>query len=419
MRCLTLFLLLLPAACDPGEVVLLAPDKSPSDAPALTVHAVIDTPYTDVAAALGWTAGVPQAQVRVHLMKEPYDSSYWHEAVGDSTGVATFTDLLAGLYEVEIVRQLTTAETASGGGVRVVAGGRRLAIPLSQTADVTVAPDGRGALVFEEVMLLAPAYYGDARYFEIYNNTDTTIYLDGKLLGVAWDFISDFPYWPCAQTEPVRNDPLGIWTTRVMRFPGQGREYPLEAGQLALVARTAIDHRLGYPELYDLTEADFEMGGVSLGGGSSADNPDVPNLEDIGLVPMAEHPINSDPVYLAEPQDLGSLPRYVDPHSGRVYVRIPAAAVLDATRPGILDFTKHGTYEAAPACREDMNKAFERLPGPADDYVTDWPNRVSYQRRVLYVLPDGRKVLQDTDTSMEDFVKAVWSPGWIPEWLGG
>jgi hypothetical protein len=44
-------------------------------------------------------------------------------------------------------------------------------------------------------------------------------------------------------------------------------------------------------------------------------------------------------------------------------------------------------------------------------------NRISVQRRVLYVLPDGRKVLQDTDTSMEDFMKAVRSPGWIPDSL--
>jgi hypothetical protein len=36
------------------------------------------------------------------------------------------------------------------------------------------------------------------------------------------------------------------------------------------------------------------------------------------------------------------------------------------------------------------------------------------QRRVLMVLPDGRKVLRDTETSMADFVKAAMTPGWIP-----
>jgi hypothetical protein len=125
IRCLTLFLLLLLGACDPGDVVLLAPDKSPSDAPALTLHAVIDTPYMDVAEGLGWTAGVPQAQVRVHLMKEPYNETYWSVATADSAGIAKFADLLGGLYEVQVTRQLTTGEIAQGDTApHVLAGGR-------------------------------------------------------------------------------------------------------------------------------------------------------------------------------------------------------------------------------------------------------------------------------------------------------
>jgi hypothetical protein len=45
----------------------------------------------------------------------------------------------------------------------------------------------------------------------------------------------------------------------------------------------------------------------------------------------------------------------------------------------------------------------------------DFDAGLSYQRRVLMVLPDGRKVLQDTNTSMFDFVKAPRTPGWIPD----
>ncbi len=63
------------AACDAGDVVLLAPEAA-SGAPTLSVRAVLDTPYATLATSLGWTAGVPGAQVRVHLMAEPYESSY-------------------------------------------------------------------------------------------------------------------------------------------------------------------------------------------------------------------------------------------------------------------------------------------------------------------------------------------------------
>ena len=107
-------------------MVLLAPDKSPSDAPALTIHAVIDTPYVDLAEGLGWTLGVPGARVRVHRMVEPYDDSYWHVATADSVGIATFVGLLAGPYEVQVTRWQTVRCTCSpaGGGSASPSNGR-------------------------------------------------------------------------------------------------------------------------------------------------------------------------------------------------------------------------------------------------------------------------------------------------------
>ena len=82
------------------------------------------------------------------------------------------------------------------------------------------------------------------------------------------------------------------------------------------------------------------------------------------------------------------------------------------------DFTKQNYVPSAP-CLEVANKRFERLPGPTYSIGgdADPDNGRSVQRRVLRVLPDGRKVLLDTNTSMFDFVKAVRTPGWIPDSL--
>jgi hypothetical protein len=412
--------LLLLTACDPGDVVLVSPEKSGAEGPSLSVRAVVDTPYVALAESLGWTAGVPGAQVRVHRMVEPYDESYWVTAVADSTGVVAFFDLLAGQYEVEVSRTLDSAETAQGQGVvQILAGGRRMWMspPAPDVLEVTMAPDGRGALVFGEFSLALPVPWDipaegsfDARYFEVHNNTDTTIYLDSKYWGVGWENIFDQSWGPCAETEVVRNDPEGIWTRIVFRFPGMGNDYPLDPGRTALVAKAAIDHREVHPDLNDLRHADFEVGGSF-----SADNPDVPNLQGIGLeVAYAFVPIVRLLSFLSESVDLGTLPRYVDPVNGETWVRIPRALVLDVW-VGMIDWTTHN-HQTVPSCLEATHRYFERLPGPAD-YLSDFYEALSFQRRVLTVLPDGRTVLQDTNTSMVDFVKALWTPGWVPDSL--
>lgn len=396
--------------------MLLTPTTSPGNS-TLSIRAVIDTPYTALADSLGWTNGVPGATVRIHLMADPYDSSYWHVATADSQGVAVFA-AIGGPYEVEVSRTLTAAEIARAGGqVHVWAGGLRLYAPTTDTTDVTTAPDQRGSLVFSEFELSGPSSvetggypYTDAMYFEIYNNSDTTIYLDGKYWGTGWDLNSDFPFWPCSQTAVVRNDSEGVWAAPIFRFPGSGADYPLKPGQSALIAKSAIDHRQVYSFLYDLSHADFEWGGSG-----NANNPDVPNMQDVGLrVPPVWPVANDMPEFLAEPVDLAALPRYTDPYSGLVWVRIPRKAILDVW-VGTAEVPSGVTVQAPP-CLEATHRYFERLPGPA--YVAgDFDAGLSYQRRILYVLPDGRKVLQDTNTSMFDFVKAPRTPGWIPDSL--
>jgi hypothetical protein len=414
-------LILVLSACDPGNVVLLAPDKSDGGPPALTIHAVVDTPYADVATTLEWTAGIPAARVRVHRMEEPYDESYWHVAASDSNGVATFAGLLSGLYEVAVTRWLSGPEMEHGDSVlHIVAGGRRLHVSPGAEHDVTVAPDRRGSLMLSEIFPFLPSHYetggleySDAKYLELYNNADTVIYLDGMYLGRGWDRTRDYSWAPCEQTAVVRNDAMGVWTEQVLRFPGAGTDYPVAPGSTVLIAKSAIDHRSVHPDLDDLSGADFEWGG-----GRTADNPDVPNLEDIGLRPMtfAWPTPMEEPVFLAAPTPLQALPRYREPYRGLVFVRIPRDLILDVW-VGVGDMSSV-TWTTSPAtCLEAAHRSFERLPGPPTR-TQDFDDGVSIQRRVLYVLPDGRKVLQDTDTSMEDFVKALRSPGWIPDSLG-
>jgi hypothetical protein len=413
--------LLLLAACDPGEVVLLSPEKLPSDAPTASIQVIVDTPFASVAASLGWADGVSAAEVAVHLIGEPFEPRYAHLAVADSLGNVVFSDLLRGLYEVWVQRPLTGSELIDAdSAVRLFGGGRRLRLPTPRVDTVTVVPDHAATLVFSELGLNEPVAwetagtgYPDAKYVEVYNNSDTTIYLDRKLLGIGWNINLDFTPFPCTQTEPLRNDPEGIWASSLLQFPGAGTEYPLEPGHTAVVAHAAVDHRPVHPGLYDLRHADFEWVGWQ-----TADNPDVPNLADIGPQGMRfYYPFGADmPLFLANAVDWETLPRYITPSSGNVWVRIPRAVILD-TWAGTVDWAAGGGPVSYTPCLTVTHRLFERLPGPPSGHG-DFDNGLSAQRRILYVLPDGRKVLQDTDTSMLDFVEALRTPGWVPDSLG-
>ena len=402
----------LTTACDTGEVRLLAPETS-SDEPATRLQVTLDTPFVSLATSLGWSQGIPGATVRFHRTEEPYDNGYWVSVTTDESGGAGMPNLLTGLYDVEVVRQLTPEERAAvGNQTYVVAGGRVAWLPADEFP-LTAQPNRRGTLVFSEVAITGPppwetggGNYDDAKYLEIYNNSTQTIFLDGMLLGIGYDYSRDSSFRPCGVSETVLNDPGGIWTNQILRFPGNGAQFPVEPGGLNVVAKSAVDHRPAHATLQDLSGADFEWGGER-----TADNPDVPNLADVGPTPVwLNKPIGEDPIFLARPVDLNGLPTWVQPYDGYRYVRIPSAAVLDAVAP-LYDFTR-ASFEPTQRCLHVLNAAFERLPGPAL-WEGETGALYSLQRRVLADSPTGTPLLQDTNTSMADFVRAMVTPGTI------
>ena len=401
-------------ACGNGVVEVTDPDPGDGGSAALTVHATLAASHADLATALGWQAGVPGAQVRVHKTLEPYDGEYWITGQTDASGTVTFPDLLNGLYEVVITRPLTGDEAAKAESTRVVAGGRWLNAPRQGTADIPLTPNQPKGLVFSELALTVPlpwetgggSYHG-AKYIELFNNSDATVYLDGMILGVAWDFYTDIAgYWTCDVSAPFRMDPEGIWTGFSLRFPGSGADYPVAPGATVLIARSAVDHTSAHPSLSDLSPADFEFPT-----GGEAGNPDVPNLVELGpnLLNAAE-PNNTYPLFLSERVDLAALPVRSDPIGGREYRRFPGSQIVDAVLMQ-WDFTK-SSFSPSPFCNQALDPSFEALPGPALWSASDGAAWTAQRRAIGY--EGGRPILQDTNTSMADFVRAWKTPGVTP-----
>ncbi len=415
---------LLTLACERGEVRLLEPEGVVTPTNQLEVRAIVD-PETGVSAVdFGWAEGVPDAEVTLLRVRdvEPIGRL---EGRTDITGAALFEGLAGGMQWVTVLRPLSGAAAEAlppGWPVAMLAGAAKALAQPGAQVEVALRPPHPGSLVISEVALEVPPvfeYVGDAltaTYIELYNNGSTTVYLDGMLLGKVYRTYFDYSAYgnrPCWQTEPMRVDPEGLWTDRFLRFPGRGTDHPVAPGQAVVVAASATDHRGIHPSMHDLTGADFE---IRPGDWGLADNPAVPDLEDVGPEPFVHYLLipTFSQWFLAEPTDLASLPRLKDPADFKEvpweFVRIPHERILDVTHIWLDLSDAVGLLTSEPICRDPTNPIYDAVPGGfADGHQAP----LSAQRRVI-TGRDGRTMLLDTDISAIDFVMMPTTPGWVP-----
>jgi len=335
--------------------------------------------------------------------------------VTDSLGVATFTDILPGSYSISSVRLLTSEEIsrlpASEADVTALGGGVTASVQAPSTRQALVLDAGRrGSLVISELNPTHPLaggqFYNWANFLELYNNSDTTIYLDGKTVVKGLPGWYDYPTFPCANEAPYREDSLGIWSAWTYRFPGSGHDHPLPPGRTALLATDAIDHSSIDLILPDLSGADFEFSGSS-----DSDNPRVPDMLSIGTrdggTPR-QHGLTfhelQEVVAVAEFVDTATIPKQQPPSYTFQFARIPREKILDV-------LTTQTKYQVSyPACGPSVNPIFDRQRGVfLDDADTE-----TIQRKVVGTLPSGRKLLLRTKTSARDFEVRPMTPGSIP-----
>ena len=399
------------AACDTPGVTLVDPDVAGDKDRSLTITVRLEDPV--LAQALGWSQGVPDAKVFLMRVGEEFDPI---TLVTDSTGTAVLESILPGQYRMAAHRMLREDETGpTGGVVRAFGDGRIGQVGSPSVISLTLLANQASPVVFSEIQFsgrydgnpaLGPDYTW-FQYFELYNNSDSTIYLDGMLWGWAWHFAFESQRHPCAVTEPFRADPLGLWAAYFHRFPGSGNDYPLAPGQTVVVALDAADHSTVHPNLPDLSHADFELEGTA-----DVDNPDVPNLPEVGptYFPYSHgvQPSSSAPLFLAQPLDLSTLVQQRDPDWGRDWVRIPTEAVLDVVNAD--GMSPDYDLLIAPPCALFVPRSMDRLAGVRK--LNSYDATFTMQRKTLQII-DGRFVLQDVNTSFVDFTEAQRSPGRI------
>lgn len=415
--CLTVCLA--AVSCDPGAIALVTPGTGSASVTrhAVVVRVVVDRADEALAASLGWAAGVPGATV--HWLRN--GTAEWKQAATDESGVALFPGLPAGLYRLYASRLLTEEETGLvGGALRALGDGQTVYLSGTDTLTLALLADRPGELLISEIGTGTAVPwetggngYGDNLYFEIYNNGPANVYLDSLVFGVAYAIGSrETAHTPCTVSAAVREDAAGLHARAMLQFPGDGDDHVVSPGEARVVAMAAIDHRPVHPLLPDLSGADFE---IAPSGG--ADNPQAPNLIDVGLEPWTDNNLLDGYriFFLSRPLDIGGLPLLFRDPQGRGYIRVPREALIDVVATASL--WPESNLEAPP-CYPIVHRDFERYEGGFVHIGFDVDHAYStvrgVQRRALRRAPDGRVVLFNTNTSAVDFVWDVKTPGWVP-----
>ena len=374
----------------------------------LTVRASFDLADQNIVSKTGMNVEGVTVRIQRQGSAEPPKS-----ALTDASGTATFTDLLQGNYTISVDRPLSPTELerldVEDRDVSVFAGGSVVTLtPPSRTAPLTLVASRRGSVILSEfhnnTISVGGSAYSYAHYFEVYNNSDSTIYLDGMLLlrrphvPLGNQSLST----PCSSVNvETRLDPDGIWAISIYAFPGTGKSHPIQPGEAQVVAVDAADHR--FAGLPDLSRAHFEF----IGTEADPDNPSAANMIRLRGVLLAnlghgESIISGSLYALALPvvrdtSELLSTTILNGTTTGTVF-RVPRSAILDAV--GVQTTVAHElTYGTFFPCVPFADPYFERSPARLMDGLDPRPMR----RKSLGRTATGREILQRTKTSSRDF----------------
>lgn len=311
--------------------------------------------------------------------------------------------------------------TAMGDGKPIRAYQRGVKIESDMTIEMSAEyiPGGQDGFVLAEIFFAGTEtpegkrYVGD-KYFVLYNNAADTLSADGLILIEA-------------DLNSVQKYDLGEYDFRdrycavdaMYRIPGDGNTHRVAPGETLLIADNAMDHREANANSFDLSNADFEWYDVSSSAGTTdVDNPAVENLDKLycytytiwvphnqghksfGLARFPEGMTKeqyfaTDSFYISYTyQIVTAAGTYTQ--SKRSYV-LPNEWIVDAVNLAPSETFQWLTFS-------DRLDAGYTYVAPTGSDKTRFGKAV---RRKVQGMVNGRRVLQDTNNSTEDFETAV------------
>ena len=383
----------------------------------VTVRVVVDP----ADASLAQQAGIGVNGLTVRLMSSRAGDPV-RTAVTAADGTVRFDNLLEGIYTASTDRTLTAVEVARlapgerEASVFAGAGQATLSPPANATATIQLVGARRGSVVISEVFAnYGPLQYVEPNYvwgsyLEVYNNSDTTAYLDGMLLAMTptgWHTDNTWNGTCAEHPKRLRLDSTAVYSGVILAFPGTGRDNPIRPGEAKVVAMDAINHEVAGPtkEQVDLSRAQFEQFWTD----ADVDNPESVNM--VKVVGPASgvfgrginyHSASRMHVLLAPGARAASTRVTVPTMSASgpgtfEYTRLPSEYILDIFSEEYTPFV-YTAGAGDPECTPWTAARYDRAPA----YLRHNQQRKAVTRKSLGFTADGREILQRTRNSERD-----------------
>jgi hypothetical protein len=325
-----------------------------------------------------------------------YNDNLEIKGTTDANGKALFTDVIPGIYTV------TATATVVEQGFSYILSGSETNISLitnNESIDINVTVAKSGTLVFKEIYFTGSKTSSGANYFrdqfyEIYNNSEQTVYADGLCIGhlIPLNPTASMPVWDLSNPDDY------IYYYYIFQLPGNGTEYPVKPGESFIITQMAVNHKLDIwnpNSPVNLTSAEFEAytpdGSVWVDS-RAIDMPLVSNTTSAAPWQWLA-PVSGPAIAIFFPDETIRFDEYtVRVGNAAKGKHIPVSIILDAVE----------------AVDNAANVQLKRMPSILDAgsvYASGTYVGESFSRKVKETKEDGRKIYQDTNNSTNDFEK--------------
>lgn len=325
-----------------------------------------------------------------------------------SDGTVTIPGVIPGLYNINI-----TGKTEVEGDATYYLNGSVVNYPVvneDETLKIPVQAMVAGKLIFKEIYYCGSktakgtSYFRD-QFYELYNNTESTIYLD-KIYFADLNpttATAKLPTWPEEDGDKY------VYAIDIWQFPGNGTDYPLKPGESCVVSQFGANHKLAIynpNSPVDCSSSEFEF---------NCNNPSTPDQPAIDMKFTFRNGLSSN-----------TLKQYLTSVFGGAYVifKVPDGVAYDpVTDKSLSTVDLSSTYstlyakipvnyilDAVEAVQNESMITAKRIPGRLDQgitYVGQTYIGLSVARKLVGYREDGNPIFLDTNNSTEDFERGL------------